>query len=307
MVILLWARQGCSHSEGHGLLEMKLQKLQITVIKAIVELVCFLFFFFHKTEYKYWYKLKDQLQGDDNPTDTQKYQRDGTKMSSPAGKAGLPSMMNRPRWVSVNYSMLSVDFSNHFECENCNYFELIRDTFWFFKYAATGVEVGNTWIKHNHSAATSGQKTVVSGPEPTPWWRTRLKKKRNRWALASPSLKEFFLLYIERSCVFWSVLCKHNKQKSCPRVSARGCKTANWQVFAQAGRRGCTQLRSSTWLGCIFIKAGGMRQTLKEGCYKLWTREPASFIISGSFHSFFLPPWVQKYLMMYRPPDGCWF
>lgn len=80
-----------------------------------------------------------------------------------------------------------------------------------------------------------------------------------------------------------------------PHVGARGCKTANWQVFAQAGRRGCTQLRSYTWLGCIFIKAGGMRQTLKEGCYKLWTCEPASFIISGYFRSFFLLPWVQKY------------
>lgn len=189
MLILLWARQECSHSEGHGSLEMKLHKLQITVIKAIVKLVCFLFFFFQKTEYKYWFKLKDQLQGDDNPTDTQKYQSDGIKMSSQAGKAGLPSMMNRPRWVSVNYSMLSMDFSNHFECENCNYFELIRDTFWFFKYAATGVEVGNTWIKHDHSAAPSGQKTVESGPEPTPWRRTSFKKKRNRWALASPSLK----------------------------------------------------------------------------------------------------------------------
>lgn len=112
------------------------------------------------------------------PQKTQKYQSDGPTMSSQAGKAGLPWMMTRSRRVSVNNSALRVDFSNHFKCENGNYFELIRDTFWFFKYVVSRVEVGITWIKEDHPAAPSGQKTIVSGPEPTPWWRTGSKKRR---------------------------------------------------------------------------------------------------------------------------------
>lgn len=129
---------------------------------------------------KGWKKYTIRSQDDKILTVKKTSQSEAIKVSFQTRKSSVLSIMNRSPGVCVNNWPRSMDFSNHFKCEKCNYFELIRDTFWLFKYSVTWVEVGNAWIKHDLPVAPVGLKTIATHPEPTSWRRTRLKKDSPR-------------------------------------------------------------------------------------------------------------------------------